>query len=89
MNLSPRYGFTLFLLEGGAEIRLGRKDYDRKLARLDQIFEAVADPALVRVVHLDGSDLRRVPVRLQVSNLTTAVEPSPPAQRDHLANVSE
>jgi cell division protein FtsQ len=72
LNMSPRYGFTLFLLEGGAEIRLGRKDYDRKLARLDQIFEAVrasgTEPASVRVVHLDGSDLRRVPVGLQVSN---------------------
>jgi cell division protein FtsQ len=76
LNLSPRYGFTLFLLEGGAEIRLGRKDYDRKLARLDQIFEAVrasgAEPASVRVVHLDGSDLRRVPVGLQVSNFAVS-----------------
>jgi cell division protein FtsQ len=74
VNLSPRYGYTLFLLEGGAEIRLGRKDYDRKLARLDQIFEAVkasgTDPATVRVVHLDGSDLRRVPVRLHVPGET-------------------
>jgi cell division protein FtsQ len=79
VNMSPRYGFTLFLLEGGAEIRLGRKDYDRKLARLDQIFEAVktsgADPATVRVVHLDGSDLRRVPVRLQVPNNTVVANP--------------
>ncbi len=74
VNMSPRYGYTLFLLEGGAEIRLGRKDYDRKLARLDRIFEAVkasgSDPATVRVVHLDGTDLRRVPVRLTVPNDT-------------------
>ena len=78
INMSPRYGFTLFLLEGGAEIRLGRKDYDRKLARLDQIFEAVktsgADPASIRVVHLDGSDLRRVPVRLHVPSISTSQE---------------
>jgi cell division protein FtsQ len=70
VNMSPRYGFTLFLLEGGAEIRLGRQDYDGKLARLDQIFEAVkgsgADRGSIRVVHLDGSDLRKVPVRLHV-----------------------
>jgi cell division protein FtsQ len=76
INMSPRYGFTLFLLEGGAEIRLGRKEYDRKLARLDQIFEAVktsgADPASIRVVHLDGSDLRRVPVRLHVPSISTS-----------------
>ena len=79
VNMSPRYGFTLFLLEGGAEIRLGRREYDRKLARLDQIFEAVktsgADPASIRVVHLDGSDLRRVPVRLHVPSIS-ASQPS-------------
>jgi cell division protein FtsQ len=87
LNMSPRYGFTLFLAEGGAEIRLGRKEYDRKLARLDQIFEAVrtsgADPASIRVVHLDGSDLRRVPVRLHVPNISTQ------ASSQGLANASE
>ncbi len=76
LNMSPRYGFTLFLLEGGAEIRLGRQEYERKLARLDQIFEAVkvsgADPASIRVVHLDGSDLRKVPVRLHVPDFSEA-----------------
>ena len=64
MNLKANYGFSLLLLDSGAEIRLGRGQYDRKLARLDQIFEAVkgsgADPASIRVVHLDGSDLRRL-----------------------------
>jgi cell division septal protein FtsQ len=87
VNMSPRYGFTLFLLEGGAEIRLGRRDYDRKLARLDQIFEAVktsgADPASIRVVHLDGSDLRKVPVRLHVPSISTT-----PVQ-EGLANATE
>jgi cell division protein FtsQ len=70
VNLNPRYGFTVFLLEGGAEIRLGRGDYDRKLARLDQIFEAVqasgADGSAVRVVHLDGGDLGKISVGLQL-----------------------
>jgi cell division protein FtsQ len=107
VNLSPRYGFTLFMLEGGAEIRLGRKDYDRKLARLDQILEAVrasGQPGSVRVVHLDGSDLRRVSVRLQEPNVFTlkgthrgdlsppgggAALPGPPARGDHLVTVSE
>ena len=70
VNLSPRYGFTVFLLDGGAEIRLGRGDYDRKLARLDQIFEAVeasgADGSAVRVVHLDGGNLSKVSVGLEL-----------------------
>jgi len=70
VNLSPRYGFTVFLLDGGAEIRLGRGDYDRKLARLDQIFEAVeangADGSAVRVVHLDGGNLSKISVGLEL-----------------------
>ena len=70
VNLSPRYGLTLFLREGAAEIRLGRGDYDRKLARLDQIFEAVrasgADAGAVRVVHLDSDNPTKIPVRLSV-----------------------
>jgi hypothetical protein len=70
VNLSPRYGFTVFLLDGGAEIRLGRGDYDRKLARLDQIFEAVeangADGNAVRVVHLDGGNLSKISVGLEL-----------------------
>jgi cell division protein FtsQ len=74
VNLSPRYGITLFLLEGGAEIRLGRGDYDRKLARLDQIFEAVktsgAGVAAVRVVHLDSDNPQKIPVRLHLPSET-------------------
>ena len=68
VNVAPRHGFTVFLAEGGAEIRLGRSEYDRKLARLDQILEAVkASGAGIRVVHLDGSTGSRVPVRLTLS----------------------
>jgi cell division protein FtsQ len=67
VNLAPRYGFSLFLLEGGAEIRLGRGQYDRKLASLDRILEAVtsngASWSTVRVVHLDGTDLGRITVQ--------------------------
>ena len=75
INVAPRHGFTAFLTEGGAEIRLGRGQYDRKLARLDQILEAVSKTeggdgngaGAVRVVHLDGSGGSRVPVHLQTS----------------------
>jgi len=59
LNIDPRLGFTLFLLDGGAELRLGRGDFGKKLARLDQIFEAVkVNPGMgsLRVVHLDHLD---------------------------------
>jgi cell division protein FtsQ len=59
LNIDPRFGFSLFLLDGGAEIRLGRGDFSKKLARLDQIFEAVkVSPGMgaLRVVHLDHLD---------------------------------
>jgi cell division protein FtsQ len=68
VNVAPRHGFTVFLADTGAEIRLGRKEYDRKLARLDQILEAVktsgAGAGAIRVVHLDGESGNRVPVHL-------------------------
>lgn len=58
VSIDPRFGFTLILLEGGAEIRLGRGEYSKKLARFDQILEAVEKEHLgglsaVRVVNLD------------------------------------
>jgi cell division protein FtsQ len=69
VNVAPRHGFTVFLADGGAEVRLGRSEYDRKLARLDQILEAVkASGAGIRVVHMDGSTGSRVPVRLTLPN---------------------
>jgi len=70
VSIDPRFGFSLFLLEGGAELRLGRGEFSKKLARLDQIFEAVkVSPGLgaLRVVHLDhldGTDGSRVTVGL-------------------------
>jgi cell division protein FtsQ len=69
VNIDPRFGFSLILLEGGAEIRLGRGQIDKKLARFDQILEAVNQEDLgglpaVRVVNLDLND-RRVPVLLR------------------------
>jgi cell division protein FtsQ len=66
VSVEPRYGYALFLLEGGAEIRLGRGEYDRKLASLDQIFEAVkadgARPRDFKVVHLDGPNRNQIHV---------------------------
>jgi hypothetical protein len=69
VNIDPRFGFSLVLLEGGAEIRLGRGETSKKLARFDQILEAVSKENLgglpaVRIVNLD-LDGGRVPVLLR------------------------
>jgi hypothetical protein len=66
VNIDPGFGFSLFLLDGGAEIRLGRGNLGKKLAQLDQIFDAVATNAgglaALRIVHLDLPESGRVPV---------------------------
>ncbi|HVR62442.1 MAG TPA: FtsQ-type POTRA domain-containing protein [Polyangia bacterium] len=65
IHIDSRYGFSLFLLEGGGEVRLGRGATEDKLARLDEILEAAGARGLggLRVVHLDGPNRDRVPVR--------------------------
>lgn len=70
VNIDPAFGFTLFLLDGGAELRLGRGRYGEKLAQLDQILEAVTAKELgglaaLRIVHLDLPTSERVPVLLR------------------------
>jgi cell division protein FtsQ len=70
VNIDPAFGFTFFLFDGGAEIRLGRGHFGEKLAQLDQILEAVAakEPgglAALRIVHLDLPASERVPVLLR------------------------
>jgi cell division protein FtsQ len=66
VNIAPGVGYSLFLLDGGAEIRLGRGDLGKKLAQLDQIFDAVKTNAgglaALRIVHLDLPESGRVPV---------------------------
>jgi hypothetical protein len=73
VNIDPAFGFTLFLLDGGAELRLGRGRYGEKLAQLDQILEAVAAKELgglaaLRIVHLDLPASERVPVLLRTGD---------------------
>jgi cell division protein FtsQ len=66
VNIDPAFGFSLFLLDGGAEIRLGQGNLGKKLAQLDQIFDAVPTNAgglaSLRIVHLDLPESGRVPV---------------------------
>ena len=81
VNIDPGFGFSLYLFDGGAEIRLGRGNYSKKLAQLDQIFEAVrarnsGDLAAIKIVHLDLPESGRVPVLLR--NREESSAPSTP-----------
>jgi len=78
VSIDPHFGFSLILLEGGAEIRLGRGETSKKLARFDQILEAVDKEDLgglpaIRVVNLD-LDGGRVPVLLRGRDGDAAAE---------------
>ncbi len=66
IHVDPRAGFSLVLFEGAAEVRLGRGDFDGKLARLDQIFAALGPrgPGALSVVYLDGPPSDRVALRM-------------------------
>jgi cell division protein FtsQ len=80
VSIDPGFGFSLLLLEGGAEIRLGRGNYSKKLAQLDQIFEALAakemgELSALRIVHLDLPESGRIPVLLRGGE---AEPPGPP-----------
>ncbi len=81
VDIDSGYGFSLFLVEGGAEIRLGRGNYGKKLAQLDQILEAVLAKgmgglSILRIVHLDLPESGRIPVLLRAGD----AEPSAPTQ---------
>ena len=70
VSIDPGFGFSLLLLDGGAEIRLGRGNYSKKLAQLDQIFEAVAAKEMgglsaLKIVHLDLPESEHIPVLLR------------------------
>lgn len=66
VHVDPSSGFSLFLYDGGAEIRLGRGNITDKLARLDEILTEFGPRGLgaLKVVHLDGPASDRVPIRL-------------------------
>ncbi|HXU06117.1 MAG TPA: FtsQ-type POTRA domain-containing protein, partial [Polyangia bacterium] len=66
IHVDPRTGFSLVLLDGAGEIRLGRGATDEKLARLDAILRALVPrgPAALSVAYLDGAQADRVTVRL-------------------------
>jgi cell division septal protein FtsQ len=80
IHIDPRNGFSLFLYEGGGEIRLGRSELGEKLARLDEILAALGPRgvAALRVLHLDGPVLDRVPLKLAPAPGTETPPPVSP-----------
>jgi cell division septal protein FtsQ len=81
ISIEPGFGFSLLLFDGGAEIRLGRGNYGKKLAQLDQILEAVKAKGGglggLRIVHLDLPESGRVPVLLKAGTDASAAKPAP------------
>jgi hypothetical protein len=69
VHVDPHAGFSLVLLDGAGEIRLGRGDTDEKLVRLDQILAAVGPrgSTALATVYLDGALADRVTVRLRAN----------------------
>src|SRR5262249_52726235 len=69
INVHAALGVTLFLREGGSEIRLGRGDLDRKLARYDLVRRDLARRGEIpRAIILDSvTRPDRIAVRLQPS----------------------
>jgi cell division protein FtsQ len=69
IHVDSRIGFSLVLLDGAGEIRLGRGATDEKLSRLDRILAATGPrgPAALATVYLDGALADRVTVRLRSS----------------------
>ena len=78
VHVDTRAGFSLVLYDGSGEIRLGRGDFEAKLARLDRIFAALGprSPAALQTVYLDGPLSDRVAVRMAGA----APEEPPPAR---------
>ncbi len=77
IHVDTRSGFSLVLFEGSGEVRLGRGDFDAKLARFDRVFAALGprSPAALETVYLDGPLSDRVAIRM-----ATAAAETPPAR---------
>jgi cell division protein FtsQ len=69
IHVDPRVGFSLMLLDGAGEIRLGRGGTEEKLGRLDSILRALVPrgPSALATVYLDGAQADRVTVRLRAN----------------------
>lgn len=90
IHIDPRSGFSLFLLDGGGEIRLGLGEVSEKLARLDEVLNELGPRgiAALRVVHLDGPASDRVPLRLAPPPVVEAAPEVKKSTGPHNAGIS-
>jgi cell division septal protein FtsQ len=79
VHVDTRAGFTLVLYDGSGEIRLGRGDFEDKLARLDRIFAALGNrgPAALQTVYLDGPLSDRITIRMATAAPDDPAHPHP------------
>jgi cell division protein FtsQ len=79
IHIDPHTGFSLFLYDGGAQIRLGRGDIAGKLDRLDKILAEFGPRSFanLRTIYLDGAANDRVPIRLAPGAAETQAAPKP------------
>jgi cell division protein FtsQ len=66
VHVDTRTGFSLILLEGSGEIRIGQGNFEAKLTQFDRIFAALGprSPAALRTVYLDGPLSDRVALQM-------------------------
>jgi cell division septal protein FtsQ len=76
VHIDPRYGFSLVLLDGGGEVRLGRGGWADKLARLDRVVSALgpSGPETIRAIYLEGTGQERVAVHLGEQKISAAAK---------------
>jgi cell division septal protein FtsQ len=88
VHVDTRAGFSLVLFERSGEIRLGRGDFEAKLARLDRIFGALDSrgPAGLETVYLDGPLSDRVTVRMTEAAAQGQEAPDPAPSRPTVAS---
>jgi cell division protein FtsQ len=87
IHVDTRTGFSLILLEGSGEIRIGQGDFEAKLAKLDRIFAALGPrgPAALRTVYLDGPLSDRVALQMAAAAEKNDDDNQPEARKKQLA----
>jgi cell division septal protein FtsQ len=87
VHVDTRAGFSLMLYDGGGEIRLGRGDFEAKLARFDRIFAALGPrgTSALKTIYLDGPLSDRVAVRMAAPPEAADERPTVASEKPHPA----
>ncbi|HLK88427.1 MAG TPA: FtsQ-type POTRA domain-containing protein [Polyangia bacterium] len=87
IHVDTRAGFSLVLYDGGGDIRLGRGDFEAKLARFDRIFAALGPrgPTALKTVYLDGPLSDRVAIRMAAAPEAPGERPTVASEKPHPA----